>query len=86
MATTTLSFVRIWNQTLKKQITSIPSRSIVTNESGGMLRAPEKKGMRGIVGVVLSVSAGITIGSALSRDIANFLEENDLFVPEDDDD
>lgn len=86
MATPTTTFIRILHQTLTKRVTSIPTRGIVTNESGGMLSAPEKKGIRGIAGVFLAVGTGITIGSALSRDIANFLEENDLFVPEDDDD
>lgn len=30
--------------------------------------------------------AGLLIGAAISKNIANFLEENELFVPSDDDD
>lgn len=36
--------------------------------------------------VVLTVAVGLLIGAGISKNIANFLEENDLFVPEDDDD
>lgn len=40
----------------------------------------------GLLGVVLTVIPGLLIGAAISRNMANFLEENDLFVPSDDDD
>ena len=40
----------------------------------------------GIVGVFLTVVPGILLGAVSSKNIASFLEENDLFVPEDEDD
>lgn len=40
----------------------------------------------GIVGLFASVIPGLFIGAAISKSVANFLEENDLFVPDDDDD
>ena len=36
--------------------------------------------------VLVVSSLGLYIGAALSQKMASFLEENDLFVPEDDDD
>lgn len=40
----------------------------------------------GIVGILCSVIPGLFIGAAISKSVANFLEENDLFVPSEDDD
>ncbi|EAT44843.1 AAEL003858-PA [Aedes aegypti] len=40
----------------------------------------------GLLGVVLTVIPGLLIGATISKNMANFLEENDLFVPSDDDD
>lgn len=40
----------------------------------------------GLIGVLLSVIPGLFIGAQISKSVANFLEENDLFVPSDDDD
>lgn len=40
----------------------------------------------GLFGVLCSVIPGLFIGAAISKSVANFLEENDLFVPSDDDD
>ncbi len=65
---------------------SAPSRYIVTSETGAVHEAPPKRGLKGLGGVLLSVVAGITLGSVISKDMASFLEENDLFVPSDDDD
>jgi hypothetical protein len=61
-------------------------RNIVMTETGTVLEAPQKKGILGFAGVALAVTTGITIGSLISKDVASFLEENDLFVPSDDDD
>lgn len=36
--------------------------------------------------VLCAVVPGLFIGAAISKSVANFLEENDLFVPDDDDD
>jgi hypothetical protein len=40
----------------------------------------------GIFGVFMTIVPGILIGAIISKNIASFLEENDLFVPEDEDD
>lgn len=36
--------------------------------------------------MVFTVVPGLLIGAGISKNIANFLEENELFVPDDDDD
>ena len=64
----------------------IQVRNVVTTETGSILEAPQKKGILGFAGVAIAVTTGITIGSLISKDVASFLEENDLFVPSDDDD
>ncbi|XP_037949589.1 essential MCU regulator, mitochondrial-like [Teleopsis dalmanni] len=53
--------------------------------SGALKPKPEQMSF-GIVGVVCAVVPGLFIGAAISKSIANFLEENELFVPSDDDD
>lgn len=40
----------------------------------------------GILSLFASVIPGLFVGAAISKSVANFLEENDLFVPEEDDD
>lgn len=40
----------------------------------------------GLIGILCSVVPGLFIGAAISKSVANFLEENDLFVPSEDDD
>ncbi|ENN72088.1 essential MCU regulator, mitochondrial [Dendroctonus ponderosae] len=40
----------------------------------------------GLLKVVFTVVPGLLIGAGISKNIANFLEENELFVPDDDDD
>lgn len=64
----------------------ISRRSVVTTETGAVLEAPQKKGILGFAGAAFAVTTGVTIGSLISKDVASFLEENDLFVPSDDDD
>ncbi|KAF2880434.1 hypothetical protein ILUMI_25742 [Ignelater luminosus] len=60
-------------------------RDKIRTASGGIVAEPPKVPF-GIVGVVCTVISGLLIGAAISKNIANFLEENDLFVPSDDDD
>ncbi|KAK4302382.1 hypothetical protein Pmani_025533 [Petrolisthes manimaculis] len=40
----------------------------------------------GYIGVAITITQGIFIGAEMSKNIASFLEENELFVPSDDDD
>ncbi|KAI5633667.1 putative mitochondrial precursor protein domain-containing protein [Phthorimaea operculella] len=60
-------------------------RTATTTETGAILPEPEKKPF-GLVGIIAAVVPGLLIGAAISKNIANFLEENELFVPSDDDD
>lgn len=55
------------------------------NRAGGLKPMPKVQSF-GILGVLCSVVPGLFIGAAISKHVANFLEENDLFVPSDDDD
>jgi NAD/NADP transhydrogenase beta subunit len=58
---------------------------LVTSPSGSILPEP-KKPRFGYLGVICAVATGIFIGATISKNVAHFLEENDLFVPSDDDD
>ncbi|CAK9809225.1 Essential MCU regulator, mitochondrial [Anthophora plagiata] len=65
--------------------TKLHLRWRTTTPSGAIL--PEPKRTRfGFLGVICSVMTGLIIGATLSKMMANFLEEKELFVPSDDDD
>lgn len=53
--------------------------------TGAVLPEPKKTPF-GLFGLVCAVVPGLLIGATISKNMANFLEENDLFVPSDDDD
>lgn len=40
----------------------------------------------GLFAILCAVIPGLFVGATISKNVANFLEENDLFVPADDDD
>jgi essential MCU regulator, mitochondrial len=40
----------------------------------------------GLVGILCTIIPGLFIGAAISKNMANFLEENELFVPSEEDD
>ncbi|CAG4971359.1 unnamed protein product [Colias eurytheme] len=63
----------------------LSKRTATTTPSGAILPEPEKTPF-GLLSVVAAVIPGLLIGAAISKNIANFLEENELFVPSDDDD
>jgi len=65
--------------------TSQPWRSAVTTRTGAVMPEPyrSRMGMLTVFGVVIP---GLMIGGWISQNIARILEENDLFVPSDDDD
>lgn len=63
----------------------VQKRTATTTPSGAILPEPEKTPF-GLLSVVAAVVPGLLIGAAISKNIANFLEENELFVPSDDDD
>lgn len=56
-----------------------------TTKHGVILEEPHRTSF-GIMKVFFTVVPGLLIGATISKNIANFLEENDLFVPSDDDD
>lgn len=60
-------------------------RSSITTPSGAILPEPKTTPFS-FLGVFSSVVVGLLLGATASKNIANFLEENDLFVPSDDDD
>ncbi|XP_012216964.1 essential MCU regulator, mitochondrial [Linepithema humile] len=60
-------------------------RSSITTPSGAILPEPKRTPFS-FLGVVSSIVFGLLVGATISKNIANFLEENDLFVPSDDDD
>lgn len=53
-------------------------------KSGALKPKPEENRLGPIL-VVCAVLPGLFIGAQISKSVANFLEENDLFVPDDDD-
>lgn len=69
----------------RRTLTEIQRRQSTHFRSGALKPKPEETPF-GMVGVLCSVLPGLFIGAAISKSVANFLEENDLFVPEDDDD
>lgn len=68
-----------------QQSTHISKRFKTHRKSGAIKPMPAILPF-GFVGLFCSVIPGLFIGAAISKSVANFLEENDLFVPSDDDD
>lgn len=66
-------------------VASSKLRMSTTTPSGSYLPEPKKPRFV-FLRVVAAVSIGLLIGANISKNIANFLEENELFVPSDDDD
>lgn len=60
------------------------SRSAITTARGTLLSKPERTSF-GIVKVILSVVPGLFVGAMISTYMANFLEENEIFNPSEDD-
>ncbi|XP_019614897.1 PREDICTED: essential MCU regulator, mitochondrial-like isoform X2 [Branchiostoma belcheri] len=63
---------------------AVPVRTKITNSAGAML--PEPYNIRFGLAKVLLVSTFLYLGAWISKEGAEFLEENDIFVPDDDDD
>ncbi|KAG5892758.1 hypothetical protein JTB14_027022 [Gonioctena quinquepunctata] len=60
-------------------------RTKTTFKHGVILQEPPRTTF-GILKLIFTVIPGLLIGAAISENIANFLEEKDLFVPSNDDD
>ncbi|OXA41809.1 essential MCU regulator, mitochondrial [Folsomia candida] len=72
-------------QATRRTISTTGSTSGVTSVSGAYHHEPGKVPM-GVPAVTATIATGLLIGAGISKNIASFLEENELFVPSDDDD
>ena len=61
------------------------TRSVVYSESGAILPKPERVPW-GLAKVSVVVFLSVFIGGTISKNGAAFLEEHDIFVPDEDDD
>ncbi|XP_052860537.1 essential MCU regulator, mitochondrial [Anopheles cruzii] len=69
----------------RAQLLRLPLRRKYTYRSGALKPMPDITPF-GLFGILCTVVPGLLIGATISKNMANFLEENDLFVPSDDDD
>jgi len=60
--------------------------AVTFTESGAVMPNPGKTKILTLLGGITAMCAGIYTGGMISKNIAGFLEENELFVPSDDDD
>lgn len=67
------------NNIVRRQMSGIVYRS------GAFKPKPEEMPF-GLLAILCAVIPGLFVGATISKNVANFLEENDLFVPSDDDD
>ncbi|TDG51090.1 hypothetical protein AWZ03_002453 [Drosophila navojoa] len=67
------------NNIVRRQMSGIVYRS------GAFKPKPEEMPF-GLFAILCAVIPGLFVGATISKNVANFLEENDLFVPSDDDD
>jgi len=69
------------------QSSTVGQRKLTTSlASGGIVDEPERYRRFGLLKILLTCTAGLTVGAWISKNMAAFLEENELFVPDDDDD
>jgi hypothetical protein len=66
-------------------VPAAPNRTAVTTVTGSFMENPPKTKF-GLVYVIGAIIPGILLGASISKNLAMFLEENDLFVADDDDD
>ena len=63
----------------------VPKRTLVSTETGAILPRPQQSGFS-FVKLMCTVIPFLWAGATMSKNAAAFLEENDIFVPDDDDD
>merc|ERR1719468_600790 len=63
-----------------------PQYRDIDSGSGLVRPEPERTSHAGLLKMLLISSLGLYLGASISQKMAAFLEENDLFVPDDDDD
>ncbi|XP_077590409.1 essential MCU regulator, mitochondrial [Stigmatopora nigra] len=79
-----------WVAARRKVLTSLANtattrRTVVFSSSGAILPKPKKTPF-GIWRIVAVVVPFLYVGTRISKNFAELLEEHDIFVPEDDDD
>ncbi|XP_011308902.1 protein EMRE homolog, mitochondrial [Fopius arisanus] len=85
MALTSRVISLLRSKTTFNELNTVVRRTAITTRSGAVLPRPKREPF-GFLRVFFGVAIGVMIGATLSKNIANFLEENDLFVPSDEDD
>jgi hypothetical protein len=60
-------------------------RTVVYSDTGAILPKPEKVPF-GLLKVLVVVGLSVFIGGTISKNGAEFLEEHELFIPDEDDD
>ncbi|XP_030759865.1 essential MCU regulator, mitochondrial [Sitophilus oryzae] len=86
MSLSLLSIRSRQSRLLKISKNIITQNRLASATKRGVILPPPERTSFGLFKVALTVMVGLFIGAGISKNIANFLEENDLFVPEDDDD
>lgn len=81
----TVEKIFLMRQLADRTMLEAQRRNATHFRSGALKPKPEEMPF-GMMGVLCAVVPGLFIGAAISKSVANFLEENDLFVPDDDDD
>ncbi|OWF39375.1 Essential MCU regulator, mitochondrial [Mizuhopecten yessoensis] len=66
-------------------IKTISKRNVVCSESGSVLPEPHVDRL-GVLKVLVVVMPFLYMGATIGKEGAAFMEENDIFVPDDDDD
>ncbi|KAH8404203.1 hypothetical protein KR215_012272 [Drosophila sulfurigaster] len=72
-------------QSVRKEVNITRQMSGVHFRSGALKPKPGEMPF-GLFAIICAVIPGLFVGATISKNVANFLEENDLFVPSDDDD
>jgi essential MCU regulator, mitochondrial len=77
--------LNVGKQLKPQTINVVSARSVVYTESGAIMQRPERVSW-GMVKVMVVMGSSIWLGGTISKNGAAFLEEHDIFVPDDDDD
>lgn len=70
----------------QRSIHTTKTTAVTFTESGAVMPNPGKTKVITLLGGLAAMTIGIYTGGMISKNIAGWLEENELFVPSDDDD
>lgn len=73
------------NNNKTQLINLVQKRTMVCKETGALLPKPQKTQF-GLIKVGITTAPFLTLGTIMGREGASFLEESEIFVPDDDDD